>query len=80
MVIDPTGTTIYDPGSRRDEYTVLTPLATPAVLVSDKNGDTSSAARSTFPDTQQRQVVGLRLPTESVPRPREHRINRRRFA
>ena len=34
----PTGTTIYDPDRAWNGYTVLSPLATPAVLVIDMNG------------------------------------------
>jgi Arylsulfotransferase (ASST) len=35
----PTGTTIYDPDKSWNGYTVLSPLATPAVLVIDMNGN-----------------------------------------
>ena len=35
----PTGTTIYDPGRAWNGYTVLSPLATQAVLVIDMNGN-----------------------------------------
>jgi hypothetical protein len=35
----PTGTTIYDPDRAWSGYTVLSPLATPAVIVIDMNGD-----------------------------------------
>jgi hypothetical protein len=35
----PTGTTIYDPDRAWNGYTVLSPLATPAVLVIDMNGN-----------------------------------------
>jgi hypothetical protein len=35
----PTGTTIYDPDRAWNAYTVLSPLATPAVLVIDMNGN-----------------------------------------
>jgi hypothetical protein len=35
----PTGTTIYDPEKSWSGYTVLSPLATPAVLVIDMNGN-----------------------------------------
>ena len=39
QTVYPTGTTIYDPERAWNGYTVLSPLATPAVVVIDMNGD-----------------------------------------
>ena len=38
QTVYPTGTTIYDPDRSWNGFTVLSPLATPAVLVIDLNG------------------------------------------